>query len=393
MRTRRLLRAAWFAAILLLAVLAFRAFIGDIYHVSSPSMEPTIRTGEWVFVRFDRSPPERGEVVVFERAGELVVKRAMGLGPESISIDAFGDLFVNGEPPRIAPGRRPRIPIFDSRGQSLEEQFSMGSTRGNPWTRSERGWELDAREIPRGDQLGLMSYKAQIRDGFQTLDGDERPGTTCVGDLILECELEVLEFGGRLRLALLESGDLFTFSLELGEECGLASLEQRFGNESLTLAQQSWEPDGWLRSGPDGGSEPIRVRFANIDNELAVQVLDAGGEQRQELRVRYPGNHFNPNDHAETGISFGYRAMLGGEQCRLRVTQVRVWRDLHYTQRGEFGVDKRLALGEQELFLLGDNSAHSRDSREWGPIDRSQIIGRALFVVWPPARWRRIDAQ
>jgi len=37
-------------------------------------------------------------------------------------------------------------------------------------------------------------------------------------------------------------------------------------------------------------------------------------------------------------------------------------------------------------FALGDNTANSLDSRDWGPLPMKNIIGRALFVFWPISR-------
>lgn len=45
--------------------------------------------------------------------------------------------------------------------------------------------------------------------------------------------------------------------------------------------------------------------------------------------------------------------------------------------------ERRVVLGLEEYYLLGDNRTQSLDSRIFGPVERSFIVGRAWFRGWP----------
>jgi signal peptidase I len=38
------------------------------------------------------------------------------------------------------------------------------------------------------------------------------------------------------------------------------------------------------------------------------------------------------------------------------------------------------------VFVMGDNRGESDDSRFWGPVPVSWVIGKALVTYWPPGR-------
>ena len=44
------------------------------------------------------------------------------------------------------------------------------------------------------------------------------------------------------------------------------------------------------------------------------------------------------------------------------------------------------SLGEKEFFVLGDNRNSSKDSRSFGPVNRSFITGRVILRGWPFSR-------
>ena len=50
----------------------------------------------------------------------------------------------------------------------------------------------------------------------------------------------------------------------------------------------------------------------------------------------------------------------------------------------------RWDLGPGEWFLLGDNRAHSDDSRSYGPVPADAVEGIVKLRLWPPSRSGRL---
>jgi len=40
-------------------------------------------------------------------------------------------------------------------------------------------------------------------------------------------------------------------------------------------------------------------------------------------------------------------------------------------------------IKDDEYFVMGDNRSHSSDSRVWGPIKTSHVVGKVLLRAWP----------
>jgi signal peptidase I len=45
-----------------------------------------------------------------------------------------------------------------------------------------------------------------------------------------------------------------------------------------------------------------------------------------------------------------------------------------------------ITIPPDEYFMMGDNRGKSDDSRLWGPVPKSWIVGEAFFTYWPPDR-------
>ena len=62
------------------------------------------------------------------------------------------------------------------------------------------------------------------------------------------------------------------------------------------------------------------------------------------------------------------------------------------TYSGAFLKDgEAIKVPEGEYLVMGDNRMESSDSREWGFVNKSAVIGESLFVYWPLNRARVIS--
>jgi signal peptidase I len=169
------------------------------------------------------------------------------------------------------------------------------------------------------------------------------------------------------------------------------------------------------------------LAFANVDRELVLWVDGRVVEFDRSAEYDPLGDDIprstpdDPLDLAPAGI--------GSRGASLAVSRIRLWRDIYYIaaprsgpgglsdypphgqiasmsyqqlfdflsspdqwapigrpspfeQRGE----AIFPLGEDQFFMLGDNSPMSEDARLWNEekfVSRELLIGRALFVFWP----------
>ncbi len=47
---------------------------------------------------------------------------------------------------------------------------------------------------------------------------------------------------------------------------------------------------------------------------------------------------------------------------------------------------REITIPPGHFFMMGDNRGESDDSRDWGPVPKGWIIGKAFFTYWPPHR-------
>jgi signal peptidase I len=402
-RAGRVSRALGCVFALLLALVVSRTFVADVYRINSGSMRPTLMGGaasggktftEWVLVRYDRAPElARYDLVVVEsrEGGDAVVKRVVGLPGEELRISG-GDLFVKaardhgarGERPALDAARPAPVPVFDDRWQD-PEAFFYYARETRVWRLEERTWILDGRAIPPGRSEGMASFDPPLRDGYLDPSGERVDGLVEVNDAVLECEfaLDSLAPSGALRFRLIEEGDTFELRVSALAERWRVELVRR-NRVTLEATERASREEILASSEARLDRERFhRLAFSNVDNQLAAEIAGVC-----TLRASYEENV--PSLVATApGQSVGPRVSFGGEGIEARFRAVRILRDLYYTSSGTFGVEAPVFLGPDEIFVLGDNSTASQDSRHFGSVPLGDVLGRPVLVVWPPGRMRR----
>jgi len=55
----------------------------------------------------------------------------------------------------------------------------------------------------------------------------------------------------------------------------------------------------------------------------------------------------------------------------------------YVTAASDFTANRAVTLGPDEYMTIGDNRPHSSDSRKWGPVSKSDIVGKVFVRYWP----------
>jgi len=385
---------------------------------------------------YDFAEPQRWDVVVFkypEDSDTNYIKRLVGLPGETVQI-AGGDIWTSRDggpaeiarkPPAVMRAMLQTVHDSDHPAAVLQEQgwpaawtdWADPAGDGCSWRAEDRRRRFSAscepgqaatlrfrHFTPRPDdwkqaRLGrglALPVRPERIDDFQAYNAIHHQGHW-VSDLAVACRLESGADAGLVEFDLVDGGRRHRCTIDLAS--GMVELKAAGGAtgraETAVRGRGSW-----------------RLLFANVDDQLRLFVDDtpvplqqpvvwqtplaeAAGWQPQLEPLR-PGDR-QASDLAPVGITL----RASGQSAEVAVSALQVLRDGYYI--GAVGVGRRGQIREEDVlafpleadqfFVLGDNSAASKDGRLWSDVyhvDRRLLIGRAVAIFWPhmvPAAW------
>ncbi len=423
---------------------------------------------------YEFAEPRRWDVIVFKYPGEAqtnYIKRLVGLPGETVRI-WHGDLYVKPEGgdafelQRRSPDKLRAMAqiVYDNdyvvdamtesgwplrwqavsspmAGESSAAGAIPAATAGAHWTSEDRGRSFAVKEkTPEMQWLRYQHVPPSITDwqAMRTRSSriDPRPqlvtdfyaydtsvqrnhpemqpsmlGMHWVGDLMLECELDVRESTGTVALDLVKGGRHFRCDVDC-----------QSGSATLRIdGLDTYQPQATTSL----GRGTHHVIFANIDQQLHLWVDNApvtfdGPTEYADLGNEIPvSTAEDPGDLAPAGV--------GAQGAVVGVNHLKLWRDIYYIadEHGgplaDYGVlspmrrkrydellrfwstpalwrpqgepspfeergEALFPLAEDQFFMLGDNSPLSMDARLWHAekyVQRDLLIGKALFILWP----------
>lgn len=442
-------------------------------------------TGDRILVSkfsYDLGDPQRWDVIVFKYPGNAkqnYIKRLVGLPNETLRV-RHGDIYTKGaqesefhiarKPPHkikatlqvvddtryIAnelmdanwPSRwqpatsdsTQRLCKDDAQGFAVEGPLSAEPTwmRYRHFTPTETTWQSISKKEPnvRPDPeftRGRLITDYYAYNSYSTEYNRIPPnGLHWVGDLALECDVDVKSASGELWLDLVEGGVHYQVAIDIASGKATASI---LGGKYSFAGKEGEETSNPTGATSVRGAGRHRFRLSNLDNELVLWVdesvvkFDRPLTYESDPDARPVTSAEDLGDLAPAGI--------GAKGAQLHVRQARILRDVYYIatrdslsmptdyegadfhnndSRGErvasvvnrvlnnpsmwessklFQLRRAVSFEmlEDQFFPMGDNSPQSSDARMWGRqhyVERELLTGKAVLVYWPHALPRPI---
>jgi signal peptidase I len=335
--------------------------------------------------------PKRWEVAVFRnpyKPAQAYVKRVVGLPGESIQV-IDGDVYIGGKICRkhLAAQRAMRIPVYDDsfrpeHGAGWQDRWTAEPAR-IPWTVTADGFQLDGKQT---DATGAdiqepawMQYWHWVR----SRDREPPPRLSPVADVYGYNRADGMSAGHTIRDLMLS----VTVQIQRGD--GQFIVQMTDGDRTVSCVIDPAQREVRLLSGRPAKIIrrcPLAEEFLEAGRPLHLEVSLFDRQALVTLNGQLPFEPWpfpqspGPASPSTSPVRFGARGL------NVAVSEVKLFRDVFYTRgRGVNGIEEAYQLGDNEYFVLGDNSPVSLDSRSWsdGALSGRLFIGKPFLVHLP----------
>ncbi len=143
-------------------------------------------------------------------------------------------------------------------------------------------------------------------------------------------------------------------------------------------------------------AQPFQVQGASMEPNFYTKQYLVVDEISYRFRDPERGEvivFHNPRNESE----FYIKRVIGlpGEEVKIRDGKVTITNganpngfildESYLPASTEMPGNATFSVGKDEYFVMGDNRLQSFDSRSWGPVKRSEIVGVVRVRLWPPA--------
>lgn len=339
---------------------------------------------------------KRWDLVALTIPGEPtkpIVKRLVGFPNESITIQD-GELYVNG---RLQSKSKQQ---FDAVKTLVHDAKYIGRVEPCRW-RTNGGWSWNSSdsllthdapkptanmpETASPDDWSWLEYQ-HSQDFFgprvtapvpimdvNSLDQWDSRALHAVDDILVEVEFVIPTDRSHNNHAMLSSD----WIVQLHRAAITAELEIHVADQRMELRINGQKEREWT------ANPTIRkIELGLVDRRILLF-----GNNQEMAAVPCPANaDSQESTSSATPVRIGVR---GG---KLKLTTLRLWRDVYWLPSDESRTENHLrndVLAADQYFVLGDHAARSRDSRWFGPVPKSNLLGRIQDVKPGKFEWKR----
>ena len=189
------------------------------------------------------------------------------------------------------------------------------------------------------------------------------------------------------------SGSLLELVMIVAVALGLALLIQAFLVKPFRIPSESMVPT--LEINQRVLVDRVSFRFSDPDRGDIVVFKPPKGADLNTCGVHAPDNQPCPKETPEKSDTNFIKRIVGVPGDRITISRGRVLIDGEVQDEpfarlsadcATCNLEKPMTVPPDHYFMMGDNRGESADSREWGPVPKKWIIGKAFATYWPPKK-------